>query len=99
MNNLYTAEWRLFHNFFCPSVKLIEKNRVASRTIKCYDQPKTPYQRIIESKDVLPAQKEALKAQFTGLNPFKLRKAMENKLQQIFNIHFGHRNSYPSLLR
>ena len=99
MNKLYTAEWRLFHNFFSPSVKLIEKKRVASKTIKRYDVPKTPYQRVMESKDVLPAQKQALKEQFKGLNPFKLRKAMEKKLQEIFNIHFGRRNSYPGLLR
>lgn len=26
MNDLYTKEWRLYHNFFPPSVKLIEKN-------------------------------------------------------------------------
>ena len=99
MNKLYTAEWRFFHNFFCSSVKLIEKKRVASKTIKRYDKPKTPYQRIIESKDVLPAQKRALREQFAGLNPFRLRKAMEKKLHQIFNIHFGRRNSYPGLLR
>jgi len=70
-----------------------------SKTIKRYDEPKTPYQRIIESKNVLPAQKQILKEQFAGLNPFKLRKAMEKKLQQIFNIHFGRRNYYPGLLR
>jgi len=99
MNSLYTNEWRLFHNFFCPSVKLIEKKRVASKIFKRYDVPKTPHQRIMESKDVSPSQKQALKEQFTGLNPFKLRKAMEKKLQEIFNIHFGRRNSYPGLLR
>jgi len=99
MNNLYTNEWRLFHNFFCPSVKLIEKKRVASKVFKRYDVPKTPHQRVMESKDVLPAQKQVLKEQFTGLNPFKLRKAMEKKLQEIFRIHFGRRNSYPGLLR
>ena len=99
MNKLYTAEWRLFHNFFCSSVKLIEKKRIASRTIKRYDVPKTPYQRVLESPDVSGAQKQALKEQFTGLNPFKLRKAMEKKLQEIFNMHFGRRNSYPGLLR
>lgn len=99
MNNLYTTEWRLFHNFFCPSVKLIEKKRVASKTIKRYDVPKTPYQRVMESKDVSTSQKRALKEQFTDLNPFRLRKAMEKKLQEIFNIHFGRRNSYPGLLR
>jgi hypothetical protein len=99
MNNLYTNEWRLFHNFFCPSVKLIEKKRVASKIYKRYDMPKTPYQRALESKHVSVDQKQALKEQFEGLNPFKLRKAMEKKLQEIFDIHFGRRNSYPGLLR
>ena len=99
MNNLYTTEWRLFHNFFCPSVKLIEKKRVASKIVKRYDKPKTPYQRVMESKDVSPAQKQALKEQFEGLNPFRLRKAMEKKLQEIFKIHFGRRNSYPGPIR
>jgi len=99
MNKLYTAEWRLFHNFFCSSVKLIEKKRVASKTIKRYDVPKTPYQRVLESPDVSNVQKQAIKEQFEGLNPFRLRKAMEKKLQEIFNIHFGRRNSYPGLLR
>jgi len=99
MNKLYTAEWRLFHNFFCSSVKLIEKKRVASKTIKRYDVPKTPYQRVLESPDVSNVQKQAIKEQFAGLNPFRLRKAMEKKLQEIFNIHFGRRNSYPGLLR
>lgn len=99
MNKLYTAEWRLFHNFFCPSVKLIEKKRVASKTIKRYDKPKTPYQRVLESLDVASTNKRILKEQFTGLNPFRLRKAMEKKLHEIFNIHFGRRNSYPGFLR
>jgi len=25
MNHLYSQEWRLYHNFFLPSVKLMEK--------------------------------------------------------------------------
>lgn len=99
MNKLYTAEWRLFHNFFCPSVKLIEKKRVASKTIKRYDMPKTPYQRVLESPEVSSARKQALKEQFDDLNPFKLRKAIERKLQEIFSINFGRRNSYRGPLR
>ena len=49
LNDLYTQEWRLFHNFFCPSVKLIAKERIGSKTIKRHDPPQTPYQRILES--------------------------------------------------
>ena len=86
MNNLYKSEWRLYHNFFCPSVKLVEKKRVASKTIKRYDNPKTPYQRVMESKHVSRSIKLKLKEQFKGLNPFTLRKNMEKKLKKIFTI-------------
>ena len=77
MNDLYRTEWRLFHNFFCPSVKLLSKERVASKTIKRYDKPKTPYQRILESPDIPKETKDKLTAQFKTLNPFELREAME----------------------
>lgn len=91
MNDLYTSEWRLYHNFFLPSVKLLEKKRVASKTIKKYDTPKTPYQRVLESKYVPTSRKRVLKEQFEGLNPFRLRKAMEKKLNKISQtLHNGH---------
>jgi hypothetical protein len=89
LNELYTSEWRLFHNFFCPSVKLIEKNRVASKTIKRYDTPKTPYQRIVDSPDIQSAVKRALTKQFEKLNPFQLRKAMEGQLKKIFQLCYN----------
>jgi len=84
MNELYTTEWRLFLNFFCPSVKLIEKKRVASKTVKRYDKPKTPYQRVLESPEISAETKRALKEQYKTLNPFELRKALEEKLKKIF---------------
>lgn len=86
LNNLFTQEWRLFHNFFCPSVKLISKQRVASKTIKRYDGPKTPVQRILESEYVPDFTKHRLKEQLLKLNPFELRNAMEKKLKIIFNL-------------
>jgi hypothetical protein len=84
MNALYTSEWRLFLNFFCPSVKLIEKKRVASKIVKRYDKPKTPYRRVLESPDVSDETKRKLKELYKTLNPFELRKAMEVKLKKIF---------------
>jgi hypothetical protein len=86
LNALYTTEWRLFHNFFCPSVKLIEKQRVASKTIKRYDTPKTPYQRIMDSPDITTAVKHTLTELLETLNPFHLRRAMEGKLKKIFQM-------------
>lgn len=86
MNNMYKSEWRLFHNFFCPSTKLIEKKMVASKTFKRYDNPKTPYQRVLESPDVKTSVKRALKEQFETLNPFRLRKTIEKHLKGIFAL-------------
>lgn len=42
LNDLFRNEWRFYHNFFMPSVKLLEKKQVAAKTIKRYDTPKTP---------------------------------------------------------
>ena len=97
LNELYTTEWRLFHNFFCPSMKLIAKERVGSKTLKRHDSPKTPYQRIMESPHIGETAKTALTKQLKTLNPFVLREAMETKLKEIFNAcysyeHFSQRS-------
>lgn len=86
LNDLYSKEWRLFHNFFCPSVKLVSKKRIASKTIKRYDIPKTPYQRVLESPYVQNLVKMALAKQMNALDPFHLRDAMEKKLKAIFRV-------------
>jgi hypothetical protein len=87
LNNLYANEWRIFHNFFCPSVKLIAKERIGSKTIKHHDSPKTPYQRITESPHIREAVKRSLIKQLEKLNPFLLRKIMDKKLKRIFSIN------------
>jgi len=89
MNQLYISEWRFYHNFFCPSVKLIDKKRIASKTVKVYDKPKTPYQRILESPFIKTDIKQHLKEQFEQINPFKLKRTIENKLKKIFKLHYN----------
>jgi hypothetical protein len=66
-------------------VKLISKERIASKTVKRYDRPQTPYQRILASSVIDEKTKENLKALYKTLNPFTLRKSMENKLKAVFN--------------
>lgn len=66
-------------------MKLIAKERIGSKTIKRYDAPKTPYQRIMESPLIAPASKLKLAQQVKTLNPFLLRKSMESKLKVIFD--------------
>lgn len=86
INQFYKSEWRFYHNFFMPSMKLIEKKMVAAKTFKRYDKPKTPYQRVLESSLVTSTVKRSLKEQFDTLNPFTLRSAIEKKLKAIFNL-------------
>jgi hypothetical protein len=86
LNDLYRREWRVFHNFFCPSVKLLDKQRIGSKTIKRYDVPKTPYQRVVESPHIPQKTKDAMTKYLETLNPFLLKKALEEKLKKIFSL-------------
>jgi hypothetical protein len=86
LNDLYRREWRTFHNFFCPSVKLLDKQRVGSKTIKRYDSPKTPYQRVLESPNIPQETKNAMTKYLETLNPFLLKKTIEEKLKKIFSL-------------
>lgn len=88
LNDLYTSEWRLFHNFFIPSVKLIDKKRDHSKIIKKFDQPKTPFQRVLDAvSSVVPdSNKEQLKTLYRSLNPFILRKNMEVKIAKVLKL-------------
>jgi hypothetical protein len=89
LNELYTNEWRLYHNFYCPSVKLISKERVGSRTVKTYDSPKTPYQRVLESPLVTDYAKRGLQRLFENTNPFMLRRGIEARLKRIFKTCYS----------
>jgi hypothetical protein len=86
LNDLYKNEWRLFHNFFLPSMKLKEKKRVASKIKKIHDDPRTPYERVLQSKHVSKNVKEKLRKQYRTLNPFKLRETIDRKIAIIKKI-------------
>jgi len=84
MNDLYTNEWSLYQNHFCPSMKLLEKQRINSKYRKKYDAPQTPYQRVMASAQVADEIKERLKTVHQSLNPFILKQNIERKLRVIF---------------
>ena len=50
MNDLYRQELRLWLNLYLPSVKLLRKVRVGSKLRRVYDGPKTPFERVVASK-------------------------------------------------
>lgn len=83
LNKLYCNEWPLFFNFFVPSAKLISKRREGSANIKKHDSPKTPFQRLLNSKEIKSNVKKQLTSVINSLNPFFLQKSIK---EQIINI-------------
>lgn len=81
MNEIYSEYWCPLQNFFVPSMKLLRKIRVGARVKKEYDTARTPYQRLMECKEISEERKQALQEQKSKLNPFKLQEGLERKLQ------------------
>ncbi|CAL7964359.1 hypothetical protein GAMM_70033 [Gammaproteobacteria bacterium] len=86
MNDLYSNEYNLLQNYFCPNMKLISKKRINAKYYKKYDQPQTPYQRLLASHDIASEAKQNLIATYQLLNPFALRRNIESKLKIIFKF-------------
>lgn len=95
LNELYTSQWHQYFNFFIPCFKLIHKLRVGSKIIKKYDQPKTPFQRLMESPGIDEQTKIELQIQFSKLNPFIVQHHMEEKIKNILNLATESHNSQP----
>ena len=74
---------RRYVNFFQPSMKVVSKERGASRIKKKYDQAKTPSQRVLESEHVTDEAKATLRQQYATLNPVVLLRQMQ-RLQAVF---------------
>ena len=86
MNELYAGPWRLFVNFFQPTMKCVAKKRVGSRYIRTYDIPQTPYQRALADERISDEVKAELTALKEVLNPLVLRKEIDTLVSKIFNI-------------
>jgi|WetSurSiteA1Bulk_404760.scaffolds.fasta_scaffold41235_1 hypothetical protein len=84
MNDLYRT-WGLFHNFFCPTLKLRRKVRRGSKTLRQYSAPQTPFQRLLDSAHLTDPQKDRLRAQHRKLNPLELKEQLEQKLKLVFD--------------
>jgi len=69
--------FRLYLNFFQPSLKLISKERRGSKVIKKYATAHTPYQRVLDSPDVAEEIKLELQRQYQQLDPVALLRQLE----------------------
>jgi hypothetical protein len=79
LNGVY-AVVRLYINFFKPVMKLQAKQRVGSKIKKIYDEPKTPYRRLMECETLSSADKQKLKAIYTSLTLSKVKAELDRRL-------------------
>ena len=86
INDMYQNYWLVLWNFFTPVMKLKSKTRVGGRIVKIHDEPKTPYQRLLECPHLSQEEKLALMARRQGINPFRIKDELENKLKWYFRI-------------
>ena len=86
INGLYSNEWSLYQNHFCPTFKLLEKKKIASKYKRKYEYPQTPYQRLVNSIHIAPEKKSELQACHQNLNPFILKRKIEERLKEIFKL-------------
>lgn len=86
MNELYRGPLRDYINFFLPSVKCVERKRIGSKIVKKYDEAKTPYERILLSKEMLEKTKIQLRKRYRELNPVALKREIAMLKKKICDI-------------
>jgi hypothetical protein len=86
INALYANELRLFQNLFQPSVKLLRKERIGSKTRRRYDRARTPLERVMECPDADPKAVARLKALRDRIDPFALSRSIDRQLENIFAL-------------
>lgn len=95
LHSLYQA-LRLYENYFQPCMKLVGKERRSTprgeRTLKRYDTPKTPYQRVMECEQVDPQTKERLRQQYEQLNPKALLLEVQQLQRKLWDLAVVHRD-------
>ncbi len=80
LNELY-GHLRLYLNFFHPQMKLVDKERIGSKTKRKHDLPQTPYHRLLFLEEVDEGRKTQLTKCYNQLNPFELKRTLD-KLQE-----------------
>jgi hypothetical protein len=93
LNEIY-AVLRVYKNFCLPTIRLQSKTRENGRIKRIYDQPCTPYQRLMESRQVEKATKQQLQQIYQGLNPAKLYRQLTELRRQLEVLSAGKSEGY-----
>jgi hypothetical protein len=73
-------------NFFRPLRKLVAKQRQGARLSKRYDEPRTPYQRLVASGALSAADQARIDRQLKALNPAELQREIDRLLHKLWQL-------------
>jgi transposase InsO family protein len=85
LNELY-SRLRLYANYFQPVMKLVEKTRTGSRVSKKYDKARTPYGRVLTSRDIAKRVKQDLRRGYKELNPVPLGREIDRLVARLHSV-------------
>ncbi len=83
IDDLYQNEHRLLTNYFYTTMKLKKKIKKGSKSVKVYEEARTPYRRVMESANISKEVKDRLTKEYLSLNPAKLQRNLLEKLMKI----------------
>jgi len=84
LNRLY-AVMHLYTNFFLPVMKLKEKSRRGSKVKRVYDDPQTPYARVLAGSHVSEEHKTQLRQTYDVLDLVNLRQQINDLQEQLLS--------------
>lgn len=87
IKSLYGTALRLYKNFFQPIIPLMVKERIGGHIRRRYGEPKTPYQRIMENKDIPREIKTNLTTQYDALNPAELKRRIKQHQDMLYRAY------------
>jgi hypothetical protein len=90
VNRLYDKLW-IYYNLFQPVMHLVEKEIVreegqATRVRRRHDKARTPFDRLCDTKIILPTHQEQLEALRDSINPRRLRSEIYDDIDHIFDL-------------
>lgn len=85
INRIYALS-RLSQNFLQPVMKLQSKHRMSGKIHRRYDEPRTPYERLLASGRLKAEKKRELKAIYESLNPAALHRELAALRRELFQL-------------
>ena len=74
-------------NYFLPTIKLVDKQRVGSKVHKVYDKPMSPYLRLMTSPDLRDEVKAELTRRYQRYNPVLLQQEVHRAVDALMELN------------